>query len=75
MEDDEDNGIRPGLSMVEQALDFQKDAVVPQAGEVQGLHHRRLGGPGQDLRGARRLYYQERNDRILVLCPGRLRDN
>ena len=26
----------------------------PQAREVQGLHHRRLGGPGQDLRGAGR---------------------
>lgn len=46
-----------GVRGLEQALrlpEGRRRGRHPQAGEVQGLHHRRLGGPGQDLRGARR---------------------
>lgn len=84
MEDDEDNGIRPGLKFEESVVwsklyDFQKDAVV---GAIRKLEKYKgciiadsvgLGKTYEAL--AVMKYYQERNDRILVLCPKRLRDN
>ena len=84
MEDNEDNGIRPGLKFEESVVwnklyDFQKDAVV---GAIRKLEKYKgciiadsvgLGKTYEAL--AIMKYYQERNDRILVLCPKRLRDN
>lgn len=84
MEDDEDNDIRPGLKFEESVVwnklyDFQKDAVV---GAIRKLEKYKgciiadsvgLGKTYEAL--AVMKYYQERNDRILVLCPKRLRDN
>ena len=84
MEDDEDNGIRPGLKFEESVIwnklyDFQKDAVV---GAIRKLEKYKgciiadsvgLGKTFEAL--AIMKYYQERNDRILVLCPKRLREN
>lgn len=84
MEDDKDNGIRPGLKFEESVVwnklyDFQKDAVV---GAIRKLEKYKgciiadsvgLGKTYEAL--AIMKYYQERNDRILVLCPKRLRGN
>lgn len=84
MEDNEDNGIRPGLNFEESTIwnklyDFKKDAVV---GAIHKLEKYKgciiadsvgLGKTYEAL--AVMKYYQERNDRILVLCPKRLRDN
>lgn len=84
MEDELDNGIRPGLKFEESVVwnklyDFQKDAVV---GAIHKLEKYKgciiadsvgLGKTYEAL--AVMKYYQERNDRILVLAPKRLRDN
>lgn len=84
MDDEEYNGIRPGLKFEESVIwnklyDFQKDAV---AGAIHKLEKYKgciiadsvgLGKTYEAL--AIMKYYQERNDRILVLCPKRLRDN
>ena len=84
MADDEDNGIRPGLKFEESVVwnklyDFQKDAVV---GAIRKLEKYKgciiadsvgLGKTYEAL--AVMKYYQERNDKILVLAPKRLRDN
>lgn len=81
---DEDNDIRPGLKLEDSAIwnklyDFQKDAVV---GAIRKLEKYKgciiadsvgLGKTFEALAVIK--YYQERNDRILVLCPKRLRDN
>lgn len=84
LDDDEDNGIRPGLKFEESVIwnklyDFQRDAVV---GAIRKLEKYKgciiadsvgLGKTYEALAVIK--YYQERNDRILVLCPKRLRDN
>ena len=84
LEDDEDNGIRPGLKFEESVVwnklyDFQRDAVV---GAIRKLEKYKgciiadsvgLGKTYEALAVIK--YYQERNDRVLVLCPKRLRDN
>ena len=84
LEDDEDNGIRPGLKFEESIVwnklyDFQRDAVV---GAIRKLEKYKgciiadsvgLGKTYEALAVIK--YYQERNDRVLVLCPKRLRDN
>ena len=84
MEDEEDNGIRSGLNFEESVVwnklyDFQKDAVV---GAIRKLEKYKgciiadsvgLGKTYEALAVIK--YYQERNDRILVLCPKRLREN
>ena len=81
---DEDNDIRPGLKFEESVVwnklyDFQRDAVV---GAIRKLEKYKgciiadsvgLGKTYEALAVIK--YYQERNDRILVLCPKRLRDN
>ncbi len=81
---DEDNDLRPGLKFEESVVwnklyDFQKDAVV---GAIRKLEKYKgciiadsvgLGKTYEALAVIK--YYQERNDRILVLCPKRLRDN
>ena len=84
MEDDEDNGIRPGLKFEESVVwnklyDFQKDAVV---GAIRKLEKYKgciiadsvgLGKTYEALAVIK--YYEERNGRVLVLCPKRLREN
>ena len=60
MEDDEDNDIRPGRK-----LEKYKGCIIADSVG--------LGKTYEAL--AVMKYYQERNDRILVLCPKRLRDN
>ena len=84
LEDNGDNDIRPGLKFEESVVwnklyDFQKDAVV---GAIRKLEKYKgciiadsvgLGKTYEALAVIK--YYQERNDRILVLCPKRLRDN
>lgn len=81
---DEDNDLRPGLKFEESVVwnklyDFQRDAVV---GAIRKLEKYKgciiadsvgLGKTYEALAVIK--YYQERNDRILVLCPKRLRDN
>lgn len=81
---DEDNDLRPGLKFEESVVwnklyDFQKDAVV---GAIRKLEKYKgciiadsvgLGKTYEALAVIK--YYQERNDRILVLAPKRLRDN
>ena len=81
---DEDNDLRSGLKFEESAVwnklyDFQRDAVV---GAIRKLEKYKgciiadsvgLGKTYEALAVIK--YYQERNDRILVLCPKRLRDN
>ena len=78
MDDEEDNGIRSGLNFEDSAIwgklyDFQKDAVV---GAIHKLEKYKgciiadsvgLGKTYEALAVIK--YYQERNDRILVLCP------
>lgn len=84
VDDEEDNGIRSGINFEESAVwsklyDFQKDAVV---GAIRKLEKYKgciiadsvgLGKTYEALAVIK--YYQERNDRILVLCPKRLREN
>lgn len=84
LDDDTDNGIRPGLKFEESIVwnklyDFQRDAVV---GVIRKLEKYKgciiadsvgLGKTYEALAVIK--YYQERNDRVLVLCPKRLRDN
>lgn len=84
LDDDADNGIRPGLKFEESNVwnklyDFQRDAVV---GAIRKLEKYKgciiadsvgLGKTYEALAVIK--YYQERNDRVLVLCPKRLRDN
>ena len=84
LEDDADNDIRSGLKFEESVVynklyDFQKDAVV---GAIRKLEKYKgciiadsvgLGKTYEALAIIK--YYQERNDRILVLCPKRLREN
>ena len=84
MDDEEDNGIRSGLNFEDSVVwnklyDFQKDAVV---GAIRKLEKYKgciiadsvgLGKTFEALAVIK--YYQERNDRILVLCPKRLREN
>ncbi len=81
---DEDNDLRPGLKFEESVVwnklyDFQRDAVV---GAIRKLEKYKgciiadsvgLGKTYEALAVIK--YYQERNDRILVLAPKRLRDN
>lgn len=81
---DEDNDLRPGLKFEESVVwnklyEFQRDAVV---GAIRKLEKYKgciiadsvgLGKTYEALAVIK--YYQERNDRILVLCPKRLRDN
>lgn len=81
---DEDNDLRPGIRLEDSAIwnklyDFQKDAVV---GAIRKLEKYKgciiadsvgLGKTFEALAVIK--YYQERNDRVLVLCPKRLRDN
>ena len=81
---DVDNDLRPGLKFEESVVwnklyDFQRDAVV---GAIRKLEKYKgciiadsvgLGKTYEALAVIK--YYQERNDRILVLCPKRLRDN
>ncbi len=84
MEDDEDNGIRPGFKFEESVVwnklyDFQKDAVVGAIRKLEKYKGCIIADPvglGKIYEAlAVMKYYQERNDRILVLCPKRLRDN
>ena len=84
MEDDEDNGIRPGLEFEESVAwnklyDFQKDAVVGAIRKLEkykGCIIANSVGLGKTYEALTVMkYYQERNDRILVLCPKRLRNN
>lgn len=84
MEGSQDDMIRPGLKFEDSAIwnslyDFQKDAVV---GAIRKLEKYKgciiadsvgLGKTYEALAVIK--YYQERNDRVLVLCPKRLRDN
>lgn len=84
MDDEEDNGIRSGIHFEDSVVwsklyDFQKDAVV---GAIRKLEKYKgciiadsvgLGKTYEALAVIK--YYQERNDRILVLCPKRLREN
>ncbi len=84
LEDSGDDDVRPGLRFEESAVwnklyDFQKDAVV---GAIRKLEKYKgciiadsvgLGKTFEALAVIK--YYQERNDRVLVLCPKRLRDN
>ena len=84
LEGNGDDDIRPGLKFEESAVwnhlyDFQKDAVV---GAIRKLEKYKgciiadsvgLGKTYEALAVIK--YYQERNDRVLVLCPKRLRDN
>lgn len=81
---DVDNDLRPGLKFEESVVwnklyDFQRDAVV---GAIRKLEKYKgciiadsvgLGKTYEALAVIK--YYQERNDRILVLAPKRLRDN
>ena len=84
MEDDEDNGIRPGLKFEESVVwnklyDFQKDAVVGAIHKLEkykGCIIADSVGLGKTFEAlAIMKYYQERNARILVLAPKRLREN
>ena len=84
LEGNGDDDVRPGLKFEESAVwnklyDFQKDAVV---GAIRKLEKYKgciiadsvgLGKTFEALAVIK--YYQERNDRVLVLCPKRLRDN
>ena len=84
LEDDADNDIRSGLKFEESVVysklyDFQRDAVI---GAIRKLEKYKgciiadsvgLGKTYEALAIIK--YYQERNDRILVLCPKRLREN
>ncbi len=84
LEGNGDDDIRPGLRFEESAVwnklyDFQRDAVV---GAIRKLEKYKgciiadsvgLGKTYEALAVIK--YYQERNDRVLVLCPKRLRDN
>lgn len=84
LEDEGDNDIRSGLKFEESVVwnklyDFQRDAVV---GAIRKLEKYKgciiadsvgLGKTFEALAVIK--YYQERNDRILVLCPKRLREN
>lgn len=84
MDDEEDNGIRSGIHFEDSVVwsklyDFQRDAVV---GAIRKLEKYKgciiadsvgLGKTYEALAVIK--YYQERNDRILVLCPKRLREN
>lgn len=84
MDDEDVNGIRSGLNFEDSVVwgklfDFQRDAVV---GAIHKLEKYKgciiadsvgLGKTYEALAVIK--YYQERNDRILVLCPKRLREN
>ncbi|MBR3225088.1 MAG: DEAD/DEAH box helicase family protein [Atopobiaceae bacterium] len=84
MEEGEDDPIRPGLRFEESVVwnklyDFQRDAVV---GAIRKLEKYKgciiadsvgLGKTYEALAVIK--YYEERNGRVLVLCPKRLRDN
>ena len=81
---EETDPIKPGLSFTDSAVwnklyDFQRDAVV---GAIRKLEKYKgciiadsvgLGKTFEALAVIK--YYQERNDRVLVLCPKRLREN
>ncbi|MBY4798361.1 DEAD/DEAH box helicase family protein [Collinsella sp. AGMB00827] len=82
--EDEEDPIRPGLRFEESVVwnklyEFQRDAVV---GAIRKLEKYKgciiadsvgLGKTYEALAGIK--YYQERNSRVLVLCPKRLRNN
>lgn len=84
MEDGEEDPIRPGLKFEESVVwgklyDFQRDGVV---GAIRKLEKYKgciiadsvgLGKTYEALAIIK--YYEERNGRVLVLCPKRLRDN
>ena len=84
MEDETEDPIRPGLRFEESVVwgklyDFQRDAVV---GAIRKLEKYKgciiadsvgLGKTYEALAIIK--YYEERNGRVLVLCPKRLRDN
>lgn len=84
MEDGENDPIRPGLKFEESVVwnklyDFQRDAVV---GAIRKLEKYKgciiadsvgLGKTYEALAVIK--YYEERNGRVLVLCPKRLREN
>ncbi|PNL44027.1 helicase-related protein [Mobiluncus mulieris] len=84
IEDDEYNGIRPGIKFEDSVVwsklyDFQRDAVV---GAIRKLEKYKgciiadsvgLGKTYEALAVIK--YYEERNNRVLVLCPKRLREN
>lgn len=84
MDDEDVNGIRSGLNFEDSVVwsklyDFQKDAVVGAIHKLEkykGCIIADSVGLGKTYEALAVLkYYQERNDRILVLCPKRLREN
>ena len=81
---DEDNDLRPGLKFEESVVwnrlyESQRDAVVGAIRKFEkykGCIIADSVGLGKTYEALAIIkYYQERNDRILVLCPKRLRDN
>lgn len=84
LEGNVDNDIRPGLRFEESVIwnklyDFQRDAVVGAIRKLEkykGCIIADSVGLGKTFEALAIIkYYQERNDRVLVLCPKRLRDN
>lgn len=84
MEEGEEDIIRSGLKFEESAIwnklyDFQRDAVVGAIRKLEkykGCIIADSVGLGKTFEALAIIkYYQERNDRIMVLCPKRLRDN
>lgn len=84
LEDDTDNDIRSGLKFEESVVfnklyDFQKDAVIGAIHKLEkykGCIIADSVGLGKTYEALAIIkYYQERNDRVLVLCPKRLREN
>lgn len=84
MDDEDVNGIRSGLNFEDSVVwsklyDFQKDAVVGAIHKLEkykGCIIADSVGLGKTYEALAIIkYYQERNDRILVLCPKRLREN
>ena len=84
LEDGEEDPIRPGLRFEESVIwnklyDFQKDAVVGAIRKLEkykGCIIADSVGLGKTFEALAIIkYYEERNGRVLVLCPKRLREN
>lgn len=84
MEENEDDLVRPGSRFAESVIwsklyDFQRDAVVGAIRKLEkykGCIIADSVGLGKTFEALAIIkYYEERNDRVLVLCPKRLREN
>lgn len=82
--EDSDNTVRSGIKLENSAIwkklyDFQRDAVVGAIHKLEkykGCIIADSVGLGKTFEALAIIkYYQERNDRVLVLCPKRLREN